>query len=210
LGTFKELPEHQLGELTDEQLVDYLRAAREAGAGDAMKVALGVLVFGYWDVLVYRAGLKLPDADAEDVAAEAMTSAIASAFDGKSVGEFRAWLHVILSRRIADHLEARKRKPKTEKLATEHAGDDDVWGDEPFEEFTGEAVFAADCIRRAIEEIKKPAHRRVIDLHVFGPLSAAEAAEAVGDGMSEDNVHQIASRLLKRVRQLLDEGDTSG
>ena len=80
------------------------------GAHDAMKPAIGVLVYGYWDVLVNRARLKLPAADVEDVASEAMFSAIASAFDGKSVGEFRSWLHTILSRRIADHLEGRKRR----------------------------------------------------------------------------------------------------
>ena len=50
----------------------------------------------------------------------------------------------------------------------------------------------------------------MIDLHIFGPLSASEAAAEIGDGMREDNVHQIASRFLKRVRELLDEGDTSG
>ena len=210
MTAFEELPEHQLSELSDEQLVDYLRAAREAGAPEAMKPALGVLVYGYWDVLVNRARLKLPPSDVEDVASEAMFSAIASAFDGKSVGEFRAWLHTILSRRIADHLEARKRKPQTEKLATEHAGDDEVWGDEPSEEFSGEALHAAECIKQAYREVENDAHRRAIDLHIFGPLSASQAAAEIGDGMREDNVHQIASRFLKRVRELLDEGDTSG
>ena len=42
------------------------------------------------------------------------------------------------------------------------------------------------------------------------PSSASKAAAEIGDGMREDNVHQIASRFLKRVRELLDEGDTSG
>ena len=78
-----------------------------------MKPAIAVLVYGYWDNLVNRARLKLPDADAEDVAAEAIASAIASAFDGKSVGEFRSWLHTILSRRIADWWEARAQKLDT-------------------------------------------------------------------------------------------------
>ena len=168
LTAFEELPEHQLSELSDEQLVDYLRAAREAGAHEAMKPAIGMLVYGYWDVLVNRARLKLPPADVEDVASEAMSSAIASAFDGKSVGEFRAWLHTILSRRIADHLEARKRKPKTEKLATEHDGSDEVWGDEPSEEFEGDALFASECLKQAYAEIENDDHRRVIDLHVLG------------------------------------------
>ena len=211
MAAFEELPEHHLSELSDDQLVDYLRAAREAGALDAMNLALGVLVFGYWDVLVNRARLKLPSADVEDVASECMSSAIASAFDGKSVGEFRAWMHTILSRRIADHLDARKRKPKTEKLVTEHAGEDEVWGEEPSsEEFSVEALYTLECIKTAHGELENPLHRQVVDLHIFGPLSATETAAEIGDGLSEDNVHKIASRFLKRVRELLDEGDTSG
>ena len=210
LTAFEELPEHHLSELSDEQLVDYLRAAREAGAHAAMKPAIGILVYGYWDVLVNRARMKLPPADVEDVASEAVFSAIASAFDGKSVGEFRSWLHTILSRRIADHLEGRKRRPQTTELATEHDGSDDVWGDEPAEGFEGDALFASECLKQAYAEIENDGHRRVIDLHVLGPLSAADAAVEVGEGMSEANVHQIASRFQRRFRELFDESDTAG
>jgi hypothetical protein len=45
---------------------------------------------------------------------------------------------------------------------------------------------------------------------VFGPHSAAETAEFVGDGMTEANVHQISSRFQRRVRELLEGGDTAG
>ena len=75
MGKFQELPEHHLDELSDERLIDYMRAAREAGRRDAMKPAIAVLVYGYWDNLLNRARLKLADADAEDVAAEAAASA---------------------------------------------------------------------------------------------------------------------------------------
>jgi DNA-directed RNA polymerase specialized sigma24 family protein len=84
-----------------------------------------------------------------------------------------------------------------------------VWGREPSVDFEGEALFAQECVRRALEEIEDPRHRRVIDLYVFGPHSAAEAAELVGDGMKEANVHQISSRFQRRVRELLEGGDTS-
>jgi RNA polymerase sigma factor (sigma-70 family) len=206
---FEELPEHHLTALSDGQLIDYLRRAREAGRHDAMKPAIGVLVYGYWDSLVNRARLKLPPADAEDVAGEAAASAIASAFDGKSVGEFRRWLHTILSRRIADYLESRQRKPRTKQLPSEHEGEEEVWGDQPSVEFEGEALFARDCLRQAHAEIEDPRHRRVIDLYVRGPHSAAETADLVGDGMTEANVHQISSRFQKRFKELLEGGNTS-
>jgi DNA-directed RNA polymerase specialized sigma24 family protein len=78
-----------------------------------------------------------------------VASAIASAFDGKSVGEFRSWLHTILNRRIADYLEARKRKPHTTQLPSEHEREEEVWGAEPAVEFEGHALFARDSLDRA-------------------------------------------------------------
>jgi RNA polymerase sigma factor (sigma-70 family) len=211
VAEFEELPERRLEDLSDEQLVDYLRRARAAGRHDAMKPAVGVLVYGYWDNLVNRARLKLPgDADAEEVAAEAVASAIVSAFDGRSVGEFRSWLHTILSRRIADWWEAKERKLDKTRLPSEHLGDEEVWGREPSVDFEGEALFARECVRRALDEVEDARHRRVIDLYVFGPHSAAETAELVGDGMTEANVHQISSRFQRRARELIEGGDTSG
>jgi RNA polymerase sigma factor (sigma-70 family) len=207
LTEFRELTELELGQLNDEQLVDYLRAAREAGRPGAMGPAIGVLVIGYWDTLVARARLKLPEAVVEDVAAEAMMSALASAFDGRSVGEFRSWLHTILSRRIADHFEARKRRPATTELASEHVGEDEVWGSEPAQPFEGDALFAQECLQRAYDELTEPRHRQVIDLYVLGPHSAGETAALVGSGMTEANVHQISSRFQKRFRELLEGED---
>ena len=107
-----------------------------------MKPAIGVLAFGYWDNLVNRARLKLPESDVEQVAGEALESAIASAFDGRSVGEFRSWLHTILSRRIADHWRGAKAHPAHRELATEHQGAEEVWGKEPAVGFEGDALFA--------------------------------------------------------------------
>ena len=202
---FRELPAQRLAGLGDDQLVDYLRRAREAGRHDAMRPAVAALVYGYWDTLVNRARLKLrTEADAEEVAAEAVASAIASAFDGKSVGEFRSWLHTILSRRIADWWEAREQKLDKTALPSEHAGDDEVWGREPSVEFEGDALFARECIRGALGEFDDPRHRRVIELYLFGPHAAAETAKLVGEEMTEANVHQIASRFQRRVKELLE------
>ena len=209
MAGFQELPEHHLGSLSDDLLIDYMRRAREAGRHDAMRPAIGVLVFGYWDSLVARARLKLPPAAAEDVAGEAVASALAAAFDGKSIGEFRSWLHTILSRRIADHLEARKRKPQTTRLPSEHEREEEVWGSEAAVEFEGDALFARDCLARAYTESDDPRHRQVIDLYVLGPHPAAETAELVGGGMTEANVHQIASRFQRRFKELLEGGNTS-
>ena len=210
LTEFRERTELELERLNDEQLVDYLRSAREAGRPEAMRPAIAVLVLGYWDSLVGRARLKLPEADVEDVAAEAMMSALASAFDGRSVGEFKSWLHTILSRRIADHFEARKRRPATTELASEHAGEDDVWGGEPAEPFEGDALHARGCLETAYCELERDSHRAVIDLYVLRSNSAADTAALIGDGMTEANVHQIASRFQRRFKELLEDGSDTG
>jgi RNA polymerase sigma factor (sigma-70 family) len=207
LADFRELPDHRLQTLGDDQLIAYIRAAREAGRHEAMKSAVAMLAYGYWDNLVNRARLKLPESDAEQVAGEALESAIASAFDGRSVGEFRAWLHTILSRRIADYWHKRERSVPTEKLVSEHAGTEEVWGEEPSVGFEGEALHARGCVERALGELPV-AHLEVVRLYVLGPHSAAETARRAGGGMTEANVHQIASRFQKRVRVLLDDGQT--
>jgi RNA polymerase sigma factor (sigma-70 family) len=211
LTAFRELPEHALSGLDDDALIDYLRAAREAGRHDAMKAAVAVLVFGYHDTLMNRARLKLPDPDVADVVSETLASAIASAFDGSSVGEFKSWLHTILSRRIADYHDARTRTPKTAPLPGEHLGDDEVWGAEPSEPFEGDALHARGCLEQAYCELERDSHRAVIDLYVLQAHSATETAELIGDGMTDANVHQIASRFQRRFKQLLEEGsDTAG
>ena len=169
-----------------------------------MRTAIAVLAFGYWEILVNRARLKLPEADAENVAGEALESAIVSAFDGKSVGEFRSWLHTILARRIADYYKKRERTLPTDTLPGEH---EEAWGDEPAIGFEGDALHARQCIARALSELQ-PAHREVVDLHVLGPLSAGEAAGEI-DGMTDENVHQIASRFRKTVQGYLDEGESA-
>jgi DNA-directed RNA polymerase specialized sigma24 family protein len=211
LTAFRELPEHALSGLADDELIDYLRAAREAGRHDAMKGAVAVLVFGYHDALVGRARLKLPEPDVADVVSETLASAIASAFDGSSVGEFKSWLHTILSRRIADYHDARTRTPKTAPLPGEHLGDDEVWGQEPSEPFEGDSLYARGCLETAYSELDRDSHRAVIDLYVLQAHSAADTAALIGNGMTEANVHQISSRFQRRFKELLEEGgDTAG
>ena len=45
-----------------KQLIDYIRKARAAGRGDAVTLALRILVFGYLDTIERRVALKVPRA----------------------------------------------------------------------------------------------------------------------------------------------------
>ncbi|MEJ7789123.1 MAG: hypothetical protein WKF29_04490, partial [Thermoleophilaceae bacterium] len=198
---FRELSEPELALRTDDELIDYIRGARAARRLPTATLALRILVFGYWDTLVARAGLKLPRSAAEDVAATALESAIKSAFDGESVGEFRSWMHTVLARRISDYYRSREGKPKLVPLISENAGDEELWGEEP-------SVGAPDGgvvdLRKAIEQAYgelAPSHQAVVDLYVFSEYSAAETTAQTTE--SENNVHQIGSRFRKRVKGIL-------
>ena len=199
---FRELGEHELAALTDDELITYIRGARADRRRPAATLALQILVFGYWDTLVARAGFKLAVSAAEDVAATALESAVKSAFDGESIGEFRSWMHTILARKIAEYYRSREGKPKLVPLISENAGDEEVWGEEP-------SVDAPDGtlvdLRRAVEQAYSelgPNHQAVVDLYVFAEYSAGEAAHETGE--SENNVHQIGSRFRKRLKAILE------
>src|SRR5918992_1166339 len=141
LPGFRELPAHRLAQLGDEQLVEYLREAREAG------------------------------------------------------------------RHNADWWQKEERTVQTRPLP--QPGDEEFAGHEPAVAFEGDAMHARECVRLTLDELPA-AHREVVRLYVLGPHEAAEAAALAGEGMTEANVHQIASRFQKRVRERLEGGHDSG
>ncbi len=203
-SAFRELSEQELALLTDDDLIAYIRGSRSAGRAPAVRLALQMLVFGYWDTLVARAGLKLPRDAAEDMASTALESAIKSAFDGESVGEFRSWMHTILARKISEHYRSREGKPRLVPLISENP--EESWGDEPsVEPDEGALVDLRAAVVRAYDELPAK-HQTVIDLYVLSQYSASEAAAQTGEG--ENNVHQIGSRFRRRVRALLDEDES--
>ena len=205
MASFTPKSENELDLLGDDALIDYVRAARDAGQSAAGTVALGILVFGHWANVTRRVALKVPARDVEDVAGEVITSAIRSAFDGVSVGEFHVWLGVITRRRIADYHRARENDPTIVPLP---GGGD---ADEPTgPELAGMSeegyVEVQDTIERVLARLSDD-HRRVVELLVFDGFSAREAAEQV-PGMTEANAHQVVSRFRKALRAELQGGDT--
>jgi len=204
-SNFRELKEHELAELPDEALISYIQKTRAAGRTEAMTLALSVLIFGYLEIVTRRVRLKVPEADVDDVAHEAILSAIRSAFAGESIGEFRAWLNRITSRRIADYHRKLEGKPKTVPLLAGDEEDDAGWGEVPSAEFEGISLDAEQAIETAYGALSET-HQRIVDAYVFEDRPAAEVAAE--EETSEDNVHQVASRFRRRVRGLLEDGDS--
>jgi RNA polymerase sigma factor (sigma-70 family) len=200
--TFQSLADHDLHRLSDEQLIDYLRAARAAGDAVAGRRALAFLIYGYERDVQRRLALKVPAHVVSDVAHDALVRAIAAAFDGRSQGEFSNWLHTIVDRTAADYHRRAARRPKESRLPIEHRDEDGVGGPEASTEDESAAVELRILVDQVIAEFN-PTHQRVIELHVFSALPASQVCDRI-DGMSKDNVAQIASRFRARLRDRLD------
>jgi RNA polymerase sigma factor (sigma-70 family) len=194
---FRPLDEAALERLDDEALIEYMRQARVSGDPSAA-VALAILVFGHWPNVERRVRIKVPPAHVEDLTGDIVADAIASAFEGESVGEFVSWLSTITKRAISDFY---RRGPGRMKQANE-----------PVAEPTAPSEAGVVAVRDAIERVMatlRPDHRRIVDVVVFEDRSAAEAAQAV-DGMTEANVHQIVSRFRSALRGELQAGGDTG
>jgi RNA polymerase sigma factor (sigma-70 family) len=143
--------------------------------------------------------LKVPRHEVGEVVGEVMESALKSAFGGVSVGEFRNWIHTIADRRIADHF--RRNRLETTRLpdGSEEAGGQDL--PVPPYEGTVDVQRALDVAVAGLSDV----HRRIVDLYVFADMTAGDVAARTEE--TEANVHQVASRFRKRMKELLDEGE---
>jgi RNA polymerase sigma factor (sigma-70 family) len=198
-------PDRELDRLDDEALVAYARAARDAADDAAGARAIAVLVYGHWSNMERRVRMKVPREHVEDVTADIVASAIQSAFDGTSVGEFRAWLATITRRRIADYHRRAEKMPATVPLVPDP---DEASGGDPAAASEEGLVETRDIVERVLAGLSE-AHRRVIELVVFEASTASQVAQEV-PGMREDNVHQIVSRFRRALRRALQDGDTEG
>lgn len=212
MNEFRRLTQTELDRLDDDQLVAYVAAARQMRDVEAAREAAGILAFRHWPRVRGMVAVKTPPRFVEDVAMEVMTSAVKSAFDGIAVGQFISFLRVITARRIADFHASRD--PDQDQLPSEHAGDDEVWGEEPSVE-DDSAVFAInDLIQRTLST-RSELHRRIIELKGpdaipgFGQLPSRQVVERIaselGERISEGNVDQIWSRFKKDLDSALRE-----
>ena len=151
----------------------HARRARRPGRAEAMKPAIGILVFGYWDSLVNRARLKLPEADAEDVAG------------GGGRERDRVGLRRALGRRVPV-VAAHDPEPPHRRLLRGARAPPQDRASLSSEQRRGpsrpqdDALFATQCLEQAYDEIANERHRRVIDLYVFGELQRGEDGRRAG------------------------------
>lgn len=210
MADFRSLSNNELDALASEELIAYMRAAQAAGRLEEGKHALGMLVSRHLADVKRRVAIKVPPQDVEDVAMEAIISAIKSAFDGTAKGQFISWLKTIVSRRIADYWRSREGDPQLESLPEEHADAEEQWGaDAAVSPDDSGQVDLQDAIDRALAELSD-VHCQVVELYVFQDMSAEETADEVNKmfeeqnpPMSATNVHKIASRFRDFLRGML-------
>lgn len=190
---FRPLDETELERLDDDALIGYMRQARAAGHPSA-GLALAIMVFGRWSIVERRVRMKVPEAHVEDLTGDIVVDAIASSFDGTSVGQFVRWLDTITRRAIAD-FHSRGRDPR---------GSEQVSGAEPAAESEEGVVEIRDAVERVMARMGED-HRRVTEIVIFADGSAADAVRAL-PGMTEGNVHQIVSRFRRALRDELEAG----
>ncbi len=200
--SFEPLSDLQLQQLDDDRLIAYIRDARDRDQRLVARRGLMILVYGYERDVKRRLSIKVPNHVVDDLAHDALVRAIAAAFDGTSVGEFRSWLHTIVDRTAVDFFRRAERRPKEAILPSEHEGEEGVWGAEPATDGEAGAVELRIVVEEVLESFNEK-HRLVIELHVFAALTAAEVCDRI-EGMSVDNVAQIASRFRAKLRARLD------
>jgi DNA-directed RNA polymerase specialized sigma24 family protein len=182
-SVFRPLGEAELARLDDDALIAYLRRAH----GESARTALAVLVYGHWANVARRVSLRVPPAAVDDVTADVLVSAIQSAFDGRSTGEFAVWLRTITARRIADF----HRRPVAQTVPL-----DGVDVEAPADS----AVGVVDAVSRVLARLS-PEHAAVVEAVVLEGRPASEL-----DGVSATNAYQIASRFRQALREELDIG----
>lgn len=155
---FRPLPLHRLGRLGDEETLDYVVAARGVGDTHAEREAVSYLAFAFEPTARAWVRGKTPAEDVDDVVMEVLESAIKQSFEGKVLGEFGSLLKTIAKRRVVDNLRRRRRRFDAVPLASEHEGEEGIWGcdaydamttDRPYRASIGEAEARAELRRGA-------------------------------------------------------------
>lgn len=211
--SFRPLNDAELDRLDSDALIAHIRAAQDDGRPQEGERALAILVFRHYEDVRRRVSIKVPSADVEDVAMEAVTSATRSAFDGTAIGQFVLWLNRIVRRRIADYHRRAQSRPDETALPDEHAEAEEIWGEAATSPDDTGAVDVQSVIDQVLDGLS-PVHRRVVDRFAFEDLPARETADRVNEElgdeldppMSVDNVNQIVSRFRKAVRAKLEGG----
>lgn len=209
---FRKKSESELEQLSDDELVDYVVAARRAGDADEMRAGLAFLSWGRRDQIFAWIRLKVSNVDdADELVSDVLEAAIKARFKGEHTGEFVNMLKKITQFKIADYHEAMSRKREREKAMV--TADD---GSDPVEALSdvidGFGVAELEMVIAGVLEEEAPRTKMVTELKLDGH-PAKEVAKSVTDAFPEENemtssnVDKIFSRFRQKLGAALREGD---
>ena len=200
---FRPKDDHELENLSDDDLVAYLVEARDAGFDEEVVRGTGFLI-------VPRYGKQLgliqkrvrSREDAEDILGEVIADMLRAAFRGQYTGEFFSLFFVIRDRRIADYYKKAEREPESA-----FESDD---GEDLIERLVSTGDFTDESEAWMVVEEVLAAHSRrdctVIRMRIDGhpAKQVAESLNGSGEGanagMTPANVDQIYARFKNRLR----------
>lgn len=197
---FREVPERELDNKSDEELVDYIRAALAAVRERPVEAAIERLFDRYTGRILALVQGKMPRTGrAEEITQDVFEAATAAIFAGKPIDSFRAWIFRVARNKIADFW----RSPDGARIkALRAVGDDDNLAPADGVSTDDQDAFELQDLIDSVADSLKESHRSIVDLYVFGDRSAREVAAETGE--SEANVHQVAKRFRDKLRSLLE------
>jgi hypothetical protein len=216
LSDYTRKTETERARMADEELLEWIATARDAGDFEHARDSCGMLAFRYEDRIQAKIRNRTPNAFVEDVFMEVMVSVTRSAFDGKFVGQFGSWINTITQRRIVDFHRKRGRQPQQTIFEEEHESEDGVWVHDGADDERLSLLPYIEIAETVRKSRPKEMHRLVIQLYGpvelgYGELDAASTCEQVerrlGETISEDNVAQIWKRFRVDFAAELEKAD---
>ncbi len=212
LSKFAYKTEAELAHLSEEDVLAYIVAARDAGHEEHARQTAAVLVWRYERIVKSRVRAKTPPAAHDDVVMDVMEGAIRSAFDGKFIGQFRSWIDTITRNKIVDFHRRAERSPELTGLGHEHEGEEGAWVWVANEDEANNLLPYRELAERLCRE-RNEIHATVI--RIYGPIGlgflefdAASTCTEVNRlfpdaDMKEPNVHQIWRRFRAELEEQL-------
>lgn len=215
MGTFRRLGELELAALGDGELIEYAVTARGAGDAAAALLALSIFAFGMEPAVRAFVRNRLSshgNAVVDEIAERTLEDAVRSvgSLVGSTEREARAFVFRIARRRIADYL--RRDRPAEEPLDDSEDGEPERIPDALRVEDGAGEVETHMFVNELLQSLR-PDHRTVVELHVLMGHPARKTVERLrsrdrgpaDDSITEQNVHQIASRFRRQLRARLAE-----
>jgi RNA polymerase sigma factor (sigma-70 family) len=192
-----------LARRSDEELIAYVRAARDRGAAGAVHAAFMALQYRHQDRVRGRLMLKLPHDRVDDAVQDVFLDAFRAIVDGgKAIERFRAWLNAVVANTVAEFW--RGKEGRGVQNAREGVQlDDDRAGSAAYE-LADDGGFGASDASIVVEELiarRRPNHQAIVRMNVLEGRSANEVAAATDETAA--NVYQVAKRFRDELRAVL-------